>query len=462
MIPGSSQSLSLLGAQPSGNAQGDKAEPQQETVSLEDAFRKIVTVLSEETDGSDFDQAADAEAAGNDAEEEADAPDPQSAQDAQLASMNEADVEIVQEQSTEGVDDQALRNPEAFNPTPVIRTSLTPATETPSEEQVESAQALQAQPGLGIAAIQAEAETAGSTAIPVETRPRPETTQRALALARYTPERTGPMVPLVTSPDENIDLPFNASKLAAAENQPLQTLPPTAEVTKPVYQRPDAAVRSDNRAAFVDIESDTVEPTIEEDVRQTSNQQSREASQPRPGTAQAPVLRAGETIVSMVRDPQVITQASGATDRVAVPVQASASPQAANVQATGAIQQIVHASQQSNGARRVEVLLDPPELGQMEISMELTEDGIKANLTAERQSTFDLLRRHSDILSNEFRDAGFDDVELEFGEHADQRQPSDTEHPADNDAMGTMQSTAAPNKQRYALRQSLDSVDIRI
>ncbi|MEO1493821.1 MAG: flagellar hook-length control protein FliK [Pseudomonadota bacterium] len=62
----------------------------------------------------------------------------------------------------------------------------------------------------------------------------------------------------------------------------------------------------------------------------------------------------------------------------------------------------------------IDVTLDPPELGRIEIMLDFAENGLRASLSAERQATGDLLRRHSEILSEHFENAGFSDVDLSF------------------------------------------------
>ncbi len=48
--------------------------------------------------------------------------------------------------------------------------------------------------------------------------------------------------------------------------------------------------------------------------------------------------------------------------------------------------------------------------------LDFAENGVRASLAAERQTTGDLLRRHSDILAEYFENAGFSDVDLSFGD----------------------------------------------
>lgn len=66
---------------------------------------------------------------------------------------------------------------------------------------------------------------------------------------------------------------------------------------------------------------------------------------------------------------------------------------------------------------KIDLTLDPPELGRIEIIIELSDQTLKATLSAERHGTGDLIRRHLDQLVNQFREAGFADVDLTFAEN---------------------------------------------
>ncbi|MEM6548240.1 MAG: flagellar hook-length control protein FliK [Pseudomonadota bacterium] len=69
---------------------------------------------------------------------------------------------------------------------------------------------------------------------------------------------------------------------------------------------------------------------------------------------------------------------------------------------------------------RITLRLDPPELGTVEIAMDVTDQGLRATLSAERPATGDLIRRHAEILLQEFNQAGFADVDLQFASHSGQ------------------------------------------
>lgn len=75
---------------------------------------------------------------------------------------------------------------------------------------------------------------------------------------------------------------------------------------------------------------------------------------------------------------------------------------------------------------RVELTLDPVELGKVRFDFTTTNDRITINLSVERPETLDLLRRHADTLRSEFREAGFDGSSLSFSQWSQQGQDKST------------------------------------
>ena len=65
-----------------------------------------------------------------------------------------------------------------------------------------------------------------------------------------------------------------------------------------------------------------------------------------------------------------------------------------------------------NGNRRFEIRLDPPELGRVEIRMDVTRDGqVTTHLVVERSETLDLLQRDARALERALQNAGLDTSE---------------------------------------------------
>ncbi len=63
----------------------------------------------------------------------------------------------------------------------------------------------------------------------------------------------------------------------------------------------------------------------------------------------------------------------------------------------------------------IEVRLDPAELGRVTVTMSITDDGLRATISAERPEIGEMLRRHADLLQREFQAAGHRTVTMDFG-----------------------------------------------
>ncbi|MCI4664452.1 MAG: flagellar hook-length control protein FliK [Neomegalonema sp.] len=69
---------------------------------------------------------------------------------------------------------------------------------------------------------------------------------------------------------------------------------------------------------------------------------------------------------------------------------------------------------------RLEITLDPPELGKVRLEMSFNEAGkVSVMVQAERGDTLDLLRRHSDELAKELKEAGLSLDDMSFAERGD-------------------------------------------
>lgn len=66
----------------------------------------------------------------------------------------------------------------------------------------------------------------------------------------------------------------------------------------------------------------------------------------------------------------------------------------------------------------VEVALRPEELGHVRITLATRDDAIHVTIHAERPETADLMRRHIEVLANEFRGLGYREVGFDFGQAA--------------------------------------------
>jgi flagellar hook-length control protein FliK len=67
---------------------------------------------------------------------------------------------------------------------------------------------------------------------------------------------------------------------------------------------------------------------------------------------------------------------------------------------------------------RTEILLDPQELGRVRVSLEGDESALVLTIQADRVDTADLLRRNADLLVQEFREAGYQNLTFSFSDQS--------------------------------------------
>lgn len=112
------------------------------------------------------------------------------------------------------------------------------------------------------------------------------------------------------------------------------------------------------------------------------------------------------------------------------------------------------------GDNRVEIRLNPDELGRVQIQMTTTEAGIVMSMISERPETSELLRRHIDLLAQEFEGMGYADVEFKFdeeGANGGQQATPNHERPAENKT-----DTVKNHEHRETPTMALSGIDIRI
>lgn len=108
--------------------------------------------------------------------------------------------------------------------------------------------------------------------------------------------------------------------------------------------------------------------------------------------------------------------------------------------------------------RSVEIRLDPPELGRVQIQLNPVEGGLQATVLAERPETQEFLRRHAEMLIRDLGEAGYSNVTLDFAAGG-QASPREQEAPARMPSLGGA-SAEAP---RAAPQRSLaGGLDIRL
>ena len=109
--------------------------------------------------------------------------------------------------------------------------------------------------------------------------------------------------------------------------------------------------------------------------------------------------------------------------------------------------QIGTAIVQGNG-KATEILLNPEELGRVRMSMSAVDGNLTLLVLADRPETQELLRRHIDVLAQEFRDLGYDSVSFSF--NADGQSGTDGSNDESHDDTTVMMKQAADPEEAIA------------
>ncbi|MEQ9243185.1 flagellar hook-length control protein FliK [Roseovarius indicus] len=126
----------------------------------------------------------------------------------------------------------------------------------------------------------------------------------------------------------------------------------------------------------------------------------------------------------------------------------------------------VSAAIQASTERSFDIHLSPAELGKVRITLSPSESGITVSILADRPETLDLLRRHSDLLAQDFRDLGYDsatfsfggDPEGERGGDRDQMTPDRSAPPDEIDLVQEQEQSPGPTKPKIGAGR----MDLRI
>lgn len=84
--------------------------------------------------------------------------------------------------------------------------------------------------------------------------------------------------------------------------------------------------------------------------------------------------------------------------------------------------QILESAKQVS-AGEIEISLHPAEIGRIRMTVSPHDAGVQIALTTDRPETMDLLRRHADILQQEFTDLGYTQVDINFGDRSASSEP---------------------------------------
>ncbi|NRB16918.1 MAG: flagellar hook-length control protein FliK [Rhodobacteraceae bacterium] len=118
------------------------------------------------------------------------------------------------------------------------------------------------------------------------------------------------------------------------------------------------------------------------------------------------------------------------------------------------------------GERNIDIALSPEELGRVRMRVSTTETSVVVMITTERPETGDLMRRHINELSEEFRRMGFEDISFEFsgeglsGEESEQGESLENGSSGSRDGGPIAENMQQPEKQNLRLGES--GLDMRI
>ncbi|WIY26739.1 flagellar hook-length control protein FliK [Parasedimentitalea psychrophila] len=120
----------------------------------------------------------------------------------------------------------------------------------------------------------------------------------------------------------------------------------------------------------------------------------------------------------------------------------------------------------TKGERNIDIALSPEELGRVKMRVSTTETSVVVMITTERPETGDLMRRHINELSEEFRRMGFEDISFEFsgeglsGDESEQGDSLENGSSGSSDGGPSAENMQQPEKQNLRLGES--GLDMRI
>lgn len=247
--------------------------------------------------------------------------------------------------------------------------AATPAPATVSALPIEAAEAAP-DPAAPAPAEGYEANAVEAAAAPAPGRPSPEATRAATPAPAVTP-------------------PQHPDAAAAESTERSEAVEPTDVQPEPEPRRASERIP----APYSSAPAPAPLPTAA-DPRQTLPAQ----NPANPGLAATLTQAGGDWRLDTAPGP-------GAT-RADPPLPAGIVPQAVSEQITLAIGR--------GRDRRIEIRLDPPELGRVQIQLSRTENGLHAVVLADRPETQEFLRRNADQLIQDLDGAGYGEVQLDF------------------------------------------------
>jgi flagellar hook-length control protein FliK len=273
-----------------------------------------------------------------------------------------------------------------------------------------------------------------------------------------------PAVRTISEPATESAVPSGAGSAnvpSATAAAPARPQAPAAATAVPQPQQPASAMESDGARPDA-TPAKRAEVTADAEIARERGSSERSPAPVKPAAASDPSAAS--------RDPALVRLHPGsdgpAADwRLGIDPSANASRgEAANhaVRPRYVAEQVAAAVKTARDGGPVELRLDPPELGRVQIHLVTTDDGARVVVMAERADTHDLLRRHAEMLARDLSDAGFDTVSLDFSqgrEAADQR--SERNEAAFAAATGVAEAAEAPERSATP-GVRLSGLDIRL
>ncbi len=187
--------------------------------------------------------------------------------------------------------------------------------------------------------------------------------------------------------------------------------------TEPALPRPALRSAVDDRAdpsAPIDVRKHALPPVPASTERPAAPPAAKAGPVPGP----APKTEAGLAGRLSAEDDPLLSGESRFRAEPMAPVRATASAPAHPVAAEHGASPVrqISAAVQGSADRSFEILLNPAELGKVRIQMTPSDGGIIVSIQADRPETLDLLRRHADMLAQDFRSIGYGTAEFSFGQ----------------------------------------------
>lgn len=117
----------------------------------------------------------------------------------------------------------------------------------------------------------------------------------------------------------------------------------------------------------------------------------------------------------------------------------------------------------SRAGQKIEIALQPEELGRVRMAMTLTDAGATVVIAADRPETLDLMRRHIDALADAIRNLGYDSLTFDFrGGQSPQDNTPPPAHAPDDDTDPAAMALTQTTPQTPPTRVAASGLDMRL